>query len=175
MRLIYTLTLLAISTVFAGDAPPVWPVEERCVVESTQPPDDWSFEGTIIATGWAGIHGMNAAWDSPHILAFNDHWIAEGGYGTLSPDGRWYAVPQATFRRTSDIYRGYVDVTRLLLYDLMDRQNTLRIEWLDTYEVFFGSGASRLYTFRTPVWLDEDGCLPARRHLLPGTRSKHGS
>lgn len=164
IRLICVLILFlaAANTALANDSEVAWPIEERCVNEATQPPDSWTFEGLIIADGWGGIHGMRGEWDVPHVLAFRDGWISEGGYGTVSPDGRWYAVPQAAFRPTADILRGYVDVTQLLVYDLHNSENSLRIDWRDTYEVFFGSAASRYYTFRTPVWFDEDTIIYQR-------------
>ncbi|MDX1992557.1 MAG: hypothetical protein SF029_09210 [bacterium] len=164
LRLVFFLIsiLLVAGTAFADDDPETpWPLEERCVSVTTQPSEEWTFEGTIVATGWAGIHGMNAAWGTPQILAFDDGWITSGGFGTLSPDGRWYAVPQATFRPDS-LYGGYADVAKLLVYDLMDRQTAFRLEWNDTYDLFFGSSSSRYYTFRTPVWFDNETIIYQR-------------
>jgi hypothetical protein len=67
-----------------------WPIVERCVGEPTTPPADWSFEGTILATGWAGIHGINAGWETARVLAFqdshNDNFISE----SISPNGLWH-------------------------------------------------------------------------------------
>lgn len=157
-KLIYVVVslLFCVSAIHADDDPETpWPVEERCVPDAVQPPDDWTFEGTIITSGWAGIHGMNAAWTTPQILAFDSGWINSGGFGTLSPQGRWYVIPRATFRDES-IYSGYADVTQLLIYDLVDRKSVFQIEWEDTYSLYFGSSSSRYYTFRTPVWFDDD-------------------
>lgn len=139
-----------------------WPVEQRCVPDPIQPPEDWTFEGTIIATGWAGIHGMNAAWDTPQVLAFKDGWITQGGFGTLSPNGRWYAVPQAIFTsEPGNLYGGYAEVTQLLFYDLKEAQ-VLRKEWNESYNLFFGSSSSRYYTFRMPVWFDNETVIYQR-------------
>lgn len=93
--------------------------------------------------------------DDPTVLAFDSGWINSGGFGTLSPQGRWYVIPRATFRDES-IYSGYADVTQLLIYDLVDRKTVFQIEWEDTYSLYFGSSSSRYYTFRTPVWFDDD-------------------
>jgi WD40 repeat protein len=164
--LIWLLLLLLMATTMALaddglEAP--WPVAERCIFDPIQPPDGWAFEGTIIAEGWAGIHGMRAAWETPQVLAFRSGWIEEDGYGTLSPDGRYYAIPQATLRSDPNSFYGrIVDVTRLLVYDLTDQEDTMSIEWPDTYDVFFGSGASRYYDFRIPVWFDENTIIHQR-------------
>lgn len=47
-----------------------WEIVERCVGEPITSSDDWTFEGTILASGWAGIHGINASWDTPRVLHF---------------------------------------------------------------------------------------------------------
>lgn len=132
-----------------------WPVVERCIGEAVTPPDDWSFDGTIITTGWAGIHGINAAWDTPYILAFRNQWLPGFGRGTVSPDGRWFVVPQG-YSEHVDFLVNREYVTRLSVYDLTDRRNILRLTWADNYDLIRGSGTSIYYTLRTPVWFDED-------------------
>lgn len=165
-KLIYVVVslLFCVSAIYADDDPETpWPVEERCVPDAVHPPDDWTFEGTIIAEGWAGIHGIRAEWATPQVLAFDSGWLPPhlGGYGTLSPQGRWYVIPRATYVN-ENIYGGYVEVTQLLIYDLMDRKTVFQIEWQDKYNVYFSSSSSSYYVFRTPVWFDDDTIIYQR-------------
>ncbi|HEX2622022.1 MAG TPA: hypothetical protein VHL11_17820, partial [Phototrophicaceae bacterium] len=135
----------------------------RCVGEPVAPPDGWAFDGTIIATGWAGIHGIRSEWATPHVLAFRDGWITEGGHGSLSPDGHWYAIPQATSRAIwGDLLHAYADVSYLLIYDLTGKEHVRKIEWKDSYELNFGTGTSRDLTSQTPVWFNQDTLIYQR-------------
>jgi hypothetical protein len=96
------LELRLIAQEATEEAPQGWPVVERCVGEPIHPPDDWSFEGTILATGWAGIHGINAEWETPFVATFKDfrshmpisispkgHWIAQVLVRTEVDDSYW--------------------------------------------------------------------------------------
>jgi hypothetical protein len=65
-----------------------WPIEERCLGEPTPPPDDWTFPGAILIKGYAGIHAVQAEWETPRVVA-NEY--LQGG--ALSPDAHWYASP----------------------------------------------------------------------------------
>lgn len=100
------------------EAPQGWPIVERCIGEPTNPPADWSFEGTILATGWAGIHGINAEWDTPHILIFQDDWYLWGA--GLSPDREWYAVIQ--YDLIDGFPRDYVRTYGIKVYSTGDRE-----------------------------------------------------
>lgn len=76
-----------------------WPVVERCVGEPTTPPKGWTFEGTILLRGYAGIHGVNAEWETPRVMAFIPNvpgYDAQNIDGILSPNQKWYAVTHAT-------------------------------------------------------------------------------
>ncbi len=90
-----SLLLLGAPVLHAQDATDTpdagWPVEERCVGAPTKPPKGWSYDGTILMTGYAGIHGVNAKWDTPRVLAKLSDKDVWGG--ALSPDGKWYASP----------------------------------------------------------------------------------
>lgn len=158
VRLIYVVIVLLIlvNPVFADDDPQTpWTIEERCVSAPIQPQNGWVFEGTIIAQGWAGIHGISAAQNTPYVLAFRGGWIEDFGSGTLSPDGHWYVVPQADFQPDSnDIYGGSIHVHYLMVYDLLNKQNVIQIEWDDTYPISIGSGLTQAKHSRTPVWFD---------------------
>lgn len=79
-----------------NDAPDTFPVEQRCISEPTQPPDGWTYPGMILMSGYAGIHAMQADWDTPRVVA-SFSWDQNGNQpvdgGQLSPDEDWYAAP----------------------------------------------------------------------------------
>lgn len=141
-----------------------WPIEERCVGEPIEPPDDWTFEGTIIAEGPFGIHGISFQGDTPYVLAFQDEWIDTGGYGSLSPGGRWYAIPEGYFvdDGSTASAAGNVVIENLLIYDLTQRGQALRVPWNNVYYWSQGTGTSGFYDSQSPVWLDEDTVVYAR-------------
>lgn len=161
MKIAHTITLILLfsAIVFpahAQDTTDNWTITQQCL-EAQTPPDDWAFDGTIIAAGWAGIHGINAAWETPRVLAFRDQWIEEGGSGTVSPDGRWYVVPQVRLTPVQgDRLRANAHVQQLVVYELIEGGSVLRVEWEDAYVVEFGGGINRFYSFRSPVWFDND-------------------
>ena len=74
---------------------PSWAVERHCVDEPIRRPQTWTFDGTILMTGDAGIYGISENWGKPRVVVplrfeqINTDLVG----GALSPDGRWYASP----------------------------------------------------------------------------------
>jgi hypothetical protein len=72
-----------------------WTGERHCVDKPTRRPETWTFDGTILLTGEAGIYGVNDDWETSRVVAplnfgqINTNIVG----GALSPDGRWYASP----------------------------------------------------------------------------------
>lgn len=103
-----------------------WQVIEQCVGEPTQPPEGWSYDGTILMTGYAGIHGVNAAWDTPHVLtqlSDSDVWG-----GAVSPDGKWYVSPYGQVEITSS--NNVITTTNeIRIYSLTDNNASYQIPW----------------------------------------------
>ena len=164
MSLIFGQSTFAQET--TADSVEGWEIVERCVGEPITPPDDWTFDGTILATGWAGIHGINADWDVPRILAFNNSWNTEIG-GTLSPSNEWFAVTTASERLSNDsIYTRIVTEYDLKIYNLVDRRIQISFDWQNQYDVVIGSGATRYYSQRMPRWLDDETILYQRDDQL---------
>jgi hypothetical protein len=139
-----------------------WPIVERCVGEPTSPPADWSFEGTILATGWAGIHGINRAYDMPFVATFSDfpsympisispdgHWIAEVVAGTEIDDSYWngrritirstivYSTTNPHERYYSDYLSGHYTVGSL--HVMPSRR---KLKWWDEDSLVLGIGQS---------------------------------
>jgi hypothetical protein len=139
------LSLRLIAQEATEEAPLGWPIVERCVGEARTAPDDWSFEGTILATGWAGLHGINAEWETPRILIFQDDWYPERyGYG-LSPNEEWYAVIQYDY--IQQFPRSYIRTYGLKIYSTRDRgvsyfypieaSEETQVFWLDDEHVIY--------------------------------------
>lgn len=117
--LLITFTLVQVS---ADDDPLTpWPIEEHCINEPIQPPKDWSYSGTLLMTGYAGIHAVQSDWETPRIEAFFSTdalgYPLEGGQ--LSPDGQWYAVPIGTVTTSRSLNR-YWQTEALRVYSLVD-------------------------------------------------------
>lgn len=128
-----------------NDADEPWPVEQRCIPDPVLPPDDWSYPGTILMSGYAGIHGIRADWETPHILAFFRK-DANGDYplrgGQLSPDAHWYAAPIGeTWAEIS--FNNYWDVRGVRLYSMSG----------DGEEIIFDLADYRdLYQYFSTAW-----------------------
>jgi hypothetical protein len=134
----------------AQDTPPEgWPVEQRCVGEPTKPPEGWTFPGTILMTGYAGIHGVNAAWDTPHIVASGYPGVfreanADGSAG-LSPDKKWYATFD-TETIPSESYNHLVEIHSIVVYSTTNKDEVYRIPWANYWLYMWGP--------RSMYWLD---------------------
>jgi hypothetical protein len=124
--------------------PPGWPIVERCVTPTVRP-DGWTFEGTILLTGYAGIHGVNDAWSTPHVLVFLGSSTVPGG-ARLSPDGRWYAeLGGKVF--PSSTHNDYYDVEAIRVYSTVNGE-LYAFPWENDYLANWGR--SQMY------WLDND-------------------
>src|SRR5690606_28022531 len=112
MRYLLTfLTLLLISASTAAQeatpeiSPQGWEVVQRCITAPSEPPEGWTFEGTIF-TYRGSVHGFRADLPSPYYIAFGSD-TEFGGAGTFSPDGLWYALPRVRTRMTSMTFTIY--------------------------------------------------------------------
>jgi hypothetical protein len=102
MRSLFSLiALLVVSIAVAQEETPIitpgegWKLEERCVGNATTPPDNWTFDGTILMTGNYGLHGVSAAFDTPYVVAFFDTQRVVDT--ALSPDQQWYAIAEGGY------------------------------------------------------------------------------
>jgi hypothetical protein len=107
-----------------------WPAEKRCVGAPTKAPKGWSYDGTILMTGYAGIHGVNAKWDTPHVLVFlgdNDLWG-----GALSLDGKWYASPYGD-RIPPEVSSTTTQTKEIRIYNLTIQSQPIIIRPVESY------------------------------------------
>src|SRR6266496_3359881 len=94
MRWLIVLSIFCASNVMAQEATPSpEPITtiERCISAPSEPPKDWRFDGTLITYKPSdGIYGFRADFPSRYYIAF-DNDTEYGRFGSLSPDGRWFA------------------------------------------------------------------------------------
>lgn len=157
MKHIAIIICLIITTIttHAQDAETGWTIIDRCVGDPIIPPDDWSFDGTILATGWAGIHGISAEWDVPRILAFRSNWVRFGGTD-ISPNRRWLVSVLGHANATNNTFGYNVSVYGLQVYDLSNRRNQIHIPWNLEYSVNGSTGNGAAYDTVSPRWLDNE-------------------
>lgn len=132
MKLWIALTLLFSFVmpirVLTQDTTPAWTVEQHCVDETMHHPQTWTFEGTILVTGDAGILGVNADWDMPRIVAplkfeqVNTDIVG----GALSSDGRWYASPFGD-RILTESYNVITTVREIRVYNTSDEDRNYTV------------------------------------------------
>ncbi len=149
MRLIAMFLLLGfcVGTSAAQDSTP-FPIIERCITAPTEPPDDWTFEGTIITFRQGdGVHGFRADSSSRYYIAF-DSQTEYARFGSLSPDGKWF-VSFIGGSEAGGLYTSnsnyYIDQIRVV--------STLPLRKL--YFVPLESYQYEVYPmFRTVLWID---------------------
>jgi hypothetical protein len=165
ITLICCLLLLTFTLVRAQESTPEptngWTIEQRCVAEPTTPPDDWSFDGTILMTGYAGIHAVSSDFDTPYVVVFfesrtvpvlgENHYLAGYG-GVLSPDGMWFAVVDGY---TTECVIGCwgVHAEAIHVYSTTQLRESYSMDWSNSY----GVGATG---FPHPLfWYDDSQLL----------------
>lgn len=137
------------------DAIEGWEIVERCVGDPITSPDDWTFDGTILASGWAGVHGINADWDVPRVLAFRSNWVRFAG-ADISPNRRWIVAVLGHANALNNTYAYSVSAYALQIYDLTDRSNQIQIPINLEYDVFGSTGNGASYDTIAPRWLDNE-------------------
>lgn len=143
------------------DSETPFPIDQRCVLEPIQPSDDWTYEGTLLMSGYAGIHAMQADWETPRITAF----FSAGEFGEphaggqLSPDARWYAVPTGeTWVEPS--FNQYWMTYGLRLYSTVD--NTELNFKLSEYDELLDHNRGyylTAWTYQAVQWIDNDSLI----------------
>jgi hypothetical protein len=127
-----------------------WPIEERCIGEPTTPPPEWTFDGTILMKGYWGLHAYQQDWDTPHVVAFVGGYLF--GEAGLSPDKRWFAVPEG-YRITTvndammRVYH-YEYVEEVVIYSTINPDDAFHMPWRVSYDL---KGR-----FPQMHWLDEE-------------------
>jgi len=140
-----------------------FPIVENCITEPTLPPDDWRYSGTILMSGYAGVHGMNLDWETPRVLVFESN-SANGDEplagASLSPDGKWYALPMGdTWVEVT--YSRYSWVQNIRVYKT-DGSGDFQVFDFDYY-VYTATASSYL-----PMhWIDNESFMAGSVRLYP--------
>lgn len=121
-----------------------WSFIEQCASYATM--DAWSYEGTILATGYGGLHGIRADWETPRIVAH----IRHHPNGRLSPDNRWYAgLEKQVFYSESF---NHLHVTEAIqVYSTLDDNIVYSVPWQNSWLQMWG--------YREIFWLDNEHIL----------------
>ena len=157
---VLALMLVATSSVQANDDPePPWPIEEHCVPAPTQPPAGWMFEGMLLMSGYAGIHAIQANWETPRIVAsfYTNRLGTPINGGQLSPDGRWYAVPIGEIF-TERSYNQYWFTNGLRLYSIFD-DTELNFELREYNSLLHYGRGYGAWTYEAVRWIDNNTLL----------------
>jgi hypothetical protein len=146
--------LFSLNLSYAQEATPEaegWPVVQRCIEQATEPPDGWTFEGTIFTHGrfMDGVHAYRADVPSRYYVAF-DSQSEFAEVGALSPDGRWFAVPHGRTEYGGIANRYYI-VEEIRVYSTHPSRDTYRIPW--DYYVHTSTG---LQIMGSIMWLDNE-------------------
>ena len=145
------------SSVSADNDPEIpWPVEDHCVSAPILPPESWSYSGTLLMSGYAGIHAMQWDWETPRIVAYfraDDLGEPISG-GQISPNGYWYVAPigeiftersynRYWFTRGLRVYSTFDDTQ--INFDLHEYNNLL------DYARSYGA-----WTYEVVRWIDNE-------------------
>jgi hypothetical protein len=140
LLIILCLLLLWVRIVSAQDT---FPVEQRCIDAPTAPPDGWTYPGTILMSGYAGIHAMQADWETPRVVASipqgSTGGVAVDG-GQISPDQNWYAVPIGDVTITPSLNQIW-EVRSVWVYSLLGDGSVFKYDFPNT----LGGEANYIY------------------------------
>ncbi len=129
-----------------------WPIEQRCVGDPTPPPEDWTFEGTILMEGNYGIHAVSVDFETPYVVVFLPPSRTLSGGNALSPDGRWYAALEGE----SDFLRGgglgaFEAVSKIIVYSTEHLRQAYEMDW-HNLSIIGSQGLNQ----SSIVWLDNE-------------------
>ncbi len=127
LLLFLVFALCSLNLVHAQDAEG-WPIVQRCIERATEPPDDWTFAGTIFTFKRGdGLHAYRADVPSRYYIAFDsDSELAI--VGAFSPDGRWFAVP-AGRSEYATMLDTFFHVEQIRVYSTVPSHEEFAIEW----------------------------------------------
>jgi WD40 repeat protein len=164
MRSLLTLLILLLISASAAaqeatpeTSPEGWEVVQRCITAPSEPPEHWTFEGTIFTyKPNDGVHAFRADVPSRYYIAFESASEFASG-GAFSPDGRWFAVPAGR-----EEYANMVDhlywIEEIRVYATAPAQTMYRISWDLRH---FASHRQLVAPLR---WLDDEHLLYSGGH-----------
>lgn len=165
---VLALMLVATSSVHADDNPETpWPIVERCVPGPTQPPIEWSYPGTLLMSGYAGIHAMRADWETPRIVAsfYKSQLGKPIDGGQLSPNQRWYAVPIGEIF-TEVSFNRYWFASGVRVYSMVD-DSVIEIDFSDYWRTLDYGFSFSAWLYMTVRWIDDSTFVVGPFHVQP--------
>ena len=167
--LLFLLLAAFISQAQDEDTTQGWEIIERCVGEATAPPADWTYDGTILATGWAGIHGINTNWETPFVLHF-ETTPTRGDYyrvsSSIAPNGLWHAELYVRVLTPGYMGRPNHRAEEIIVSSLVNpyQSHRIKLPWIPSYD---------WATYRTLppflYWWDDNHLLFQRTLINPFT------
>ncbi len=124
------LVILLSPNMVTGQSQTVWEPDERCLVEPETPPENWTYDGTLLLLSPQGVHGFNTEWETRRILAYEPqntiHIIAD----SISPDGRTWITTQGDSWCTGSCNVSSVTISNMTIHDLTAPTPTsYSLEW----------------------------------------------
>ena len=144
------ITTIAIHHTHAQETTPEpYPIVERCLTDLREPPDEWTFEGTIVTYRLRdGVHGFRSDFPTRYYIAF-DSQSEFASSGSFSPDGQWFAIPVGrllSYGMVNSVYRA----TGIKVVSTIPSTESYRVP----YEENAFAGISRTALFSGIYWLD---------------------
>ncbi len=133
-----------------------WAIEERCVSDPTLPPADWSYDGRLLMMGYAGIHAMQADWETPRVEAFfsPDSFGEPLPGGQISPDGQWYALPVG--EEFIEVSYNYYFFNRALRLSSMTDSQQFTIDLRGYNGILEFARSYGAWTYEVARWMDNE-------------------
>ena len=146
IRLTLVIALILLLTLPAVAQENEWTLREDCAVYTAS---DIPYDGTILATGYGGLHGINSDWETPHVVANSARYSG----GSLSPNQHWYAVfEKEIFYSESFNHEHFVEAIHV--YSTFDDTIVYSIPWQNSWlqmwgyrEIFWLDNATLLYEY----------------------------
>jgi hypothetical protein len=151
VMLVFLFVLSITSAIAQSDEFPVWEIVERCIDEPVMPSDDWSFDGIIFLYSDSGVHGLNKQIDTPYIIAYRDEQSFAHN-GSISPDGRWFAVPTGGIEYATMMDSFYA-IKAIHVYSTDGRRESYIVDW----EVLFRG--NNTYSIPSVQWTSNNTFL----------------
>ena len=127
-----------------------WPIVERCVPPPTEPPQEWRSDGVILATGWAGLHGIRVDLDTPYVVIWFDSLDSFSTGSALSPDGKWFAFVEAKIF-DGPLFADWIEVAAIKIFSTVQSNSVYELPWNATI-----GGRSDDRTINTIRWLNDE-------------------
>jgi hypothetical protein len=144
-----------------------WRVEERCIPDPRVMPNDWSYSGTIMMSGYAGIHGVRMDWETPHVVAFFRE-DSESNYplagGQLSPNGQWYAMPLG-ISWVEPSFNNYWAVRGIRIYSMSDESQVLEFDMTNYQDIY--RYIETAWSYLPIEWINNEALIMGQILLYP--------